>query len=104
VIVSLLAIGAAAGFVITWQSARSRARAQMRRELARIRADTRREVNHWQEAAARANAEAARVAREAEAFKAGCQSGREDVISIVPLLVAAQRHPAQEARASGDER
>jgi hypothetical protein len=61
-------------------------------------------VNHWQEAAARANAEAARVAREADAFKAGCQSGREDVISIVPLLVAAQRHPAQEARASGDER
>jgi hypothetical protein len=48
VIVSLLAIGAAAGFVISWQSSRSRARAQMRRELARIRADTRREVNHWQ--------------------------------------------------------
>jgi hypothetical protein len=104
VIVSLLAIGAAAGIVIGWQSARYRARAQMRRELARIRADARREVNHWQEAAARANAEAARVTREAEAFKAGCQSGREDVISIVPLLVAAQQHPAQEARASGDER
>jgi hypothetical protein len=63
-----------------------------------------REVEHWQEAAARATAEAARVAREADAFKAGCQSGREDVISIVPLLVAAQRRPADEARASGDEK
>ena len=103
-ILPLLAIGAVAGFVISWQSARSRARAEMRRELTRARVDMRREVNHWQEAAARANAEAARVAREAEAFKAGCQSGREDVISIVPLLVAAQQHPAQEARAGGDER
>jgi hypothetical protein len=104
VIDPLLVILAVAGFVLSWQSARSLARAEMRRELARIRADMRREVIHWQEAAARANAEAARVAREAEAFKAGCQSGREDVISIVPLLVAAQQHPAQEARASGDER
>jgi hypothetical protein len=63
-----------------------------------------REVNHWQEAAARANAEVARIAREAEAFKAGCQSGREDVISIMPLLVAAQQRPADEAQASGDQR
>jgi hypothetical protein len=104
VIDPLLVILAVAGFVLSWQSARSLARAEMRRELARIRADMRREVIRWQEAAVRANAEAARVAREAEAFKAGCQSGREDVISIVPLLVAAQQHPAQEARASGDER
>jgi hypothetical protein len=99
-----LVIGAAVGAAIGWRAARSRARARMRQEMTRARADTRREVNHWQEAAARASAEAARVAREADAFKAGCQSGREDVISIVPLLVAAQQHPAQEARASGDER
>jgi hypothetical protein len=52
---------------------------------------------------ARATAEAARVAREAEAYKAGHQHGRQDVISIMPLLVAAQ-HPPPEARASGDER
>jgi hypothetical protein len=58
----------------------SRAEQAMRRELA-----------HWQDAAARATAEAARVAREAEAYKAGCQHGREEVISIVPLLVATQR-------------
>jgi hypothetical protein len=104
VIIPLLAIGAAVGPVITWQAARSQGRAETRRQLARARADMHREVNHWQEAAARATAEAARVAREADAFKAGCQSGREDVISIVPLLVAAQRRPADEARASGDER
>ncbi len=103
-IVPLLAIGAAVGPVIGWRAARARARAEMRRELARLRADMRREVKHWQEAAARATAEAARVAREAEAFQAGCKHGREDVISIMPLLVAAQQNPVDEARASGEQR
>jgi hypothetical protein len=103
-IVPFLAIGAAVALVIGWQAARSQARAETRRQLARARADMLREVRHWQEAAARATAEAARVAREADAFKAGCQSGREDVISIVPLLMAAQRNPAREAHAGGDER
>ena len=103
-IIPLLAIGAAVAPVISWWAARSQGRAETRRQLARARVDMHREVNHWQEAAARANAEVARIAREAEAFKAGCQSGREDVISIVPLLVAAQQRPADEAQASGDQR
>ncbi len=102
--IPLLAIGVAAvGVSVGWRVARARARAEARRELTRARADMRREVIHWQEAAARATAEAARVAREAEAFKDGCKSGREDVISIMPLLVAAQHNPAEEARASGDQ-
>jgi hypothetical protein len=103
-IVPLLAIGAAIGPVIGWRAARARARAEMRQELNLVRADMRREVKHWQEVAARATAEAARVAREAEAFQAGCKHGREDVISIMPLLVAAQQNPADEARASGEQR
>jgi type II secretory pathway pseudopilin PulG len=103
-IVPVLLIGLAVGATISWQASKSRARREARRELARAWADMRREVNHWQEAAARANAEVARVTREAEAFKAGCQSGREDVIGIMPLLVAAQQRPAHETRASGDER
>jgi len=103
VAVPLLAIGAAVGPVISGRASRSRARREARRELARAWADMRREVNHWQEAAARANAEAARVAREADAYKAGHKSGREDVISIMPAIVAAQQRPADEARASGDD-
>ena len=101
--VPVLAIGAAIGPLIGWRAARSRGRAEMRQELARTRAEMRRELTHWQEAAARATAEAARVAREAEAFQAGCKLGREDVISIMPLLVATQQNPAEEARASGDQ-
>ena len=102
-IVPLLAIGAPAGLLIAWWTARSLSRAEMRQELARACAAMRREVVHWQEAAARATAEAARVAREAEAFKDGCKHGREDVISIMPLLVAVQQRPDQESRASGDD-
>lgn len=104
IVVPFLVIGAAAGAVISWRATKSRARAEARRELARAWADMRREVNHWQEAAARANSEAARISREADAYKAGHKNGREDVISIMPLIVAAQQRPADEARASGDER
>jgi len=104
VIPLVLLIGVAVGFLIGRRATRPQARAEARRELTQARAEMRREVTHWQEAAARATAEAARVAREAEAFKAGCIHGREDVISIMPLLVAAQQGPADEARASGDQR
>src|SRR5262252_1077695 len=103
-IIPALAIGLAVGAAISWRATRSRARAEARRELARAWAEMRQEVSHWQEAADRANAEVARVTREADAYKAGHRSGREDVISIMPLLVAAQQRPADEARASGDER
>ena len=98
-----IGVGAAAGASLGWRAACSWARAKARRELEWARAQMRREVRNWQEAAARATAEAARVVREAEAFKDGCKSGREDVISIMPLLVAAQQNPAEEARASGDQ-
>jgi hypothetical protein len=103
VIALILAIVAGVSGLIGWRAAWSRAGAQMRRELGLARADMRREVNHWQEVAERATAETARVTREAEAYKDGRKDGREDVISIMPLLVAAQQRPAPEARASGGE-
>jgi hypothetical protein len=93
----ILLIGGGAGVQVgrwlTMRRARvtvTRAEAQMQHELAQ-----------WQEAAARANAEAARVAREAEAFKDGCKHGREDVIGIMPLLMAAQQWPADWPHANG---
>ena len=101
--IPVAAIAPAISASVAWVAARSWARVKMRSELGRARAHMRREVRHWQEAAARATAEAARVASEAEAFKDGCKHGREDVISIMPLLVAAQQNPAEEARASGDQ-
>jgi hypothetical protein len=103
-IVLVFLVGTALGAAIAWRHGRAcalaEARADMRRELAEARADMRREVTHWQDAATRATSEAARVAREAEAYKAGCKHGREDVISIMPLLVAAQQRGVDEVAGS----
>ena len=97
--VLVLLLGAGVGILVGRWFATRRAAATM----ARAETVMRKEVLHWQEAAERATIEAARVAREAEAFKAGCQHGREDVISIMPLLVAAQARPADGDRAGGDQ-
>ena len=101
--VLMLLMGAAVGVVMGRWSARSGARAVMRRQLARAGGQMRREVAHRPVAAARATSETARVAREAEAYKAGQKHGREDVISIMPLLVATQQRPAEGPGADGDE-
>jgi hypothetical protein len=94
-----LLLGLAVGIVVGRWLATRRAAAT----LAHAEVAMRKELAHWQEAAERATAEAARVGREAEAYKAGCRHGREDVISIMPLLVAAQARPADGDRACGDE-
>jgi hypothetical protein len=94
-----LLLGLGVGIVVGRWLAMRRAAAT----LAYAEAAMRKELVHWQEAAERATAEAARVGREAEAYKAGCKHGREDVISIMPLLVAAQARPADGDRAGGDE-
>ena len=94
-----LFLGLGVGIVVgRWLAARRAAAT-----LAHAEAAMRKELIHWQETAERATAEAARVDREAEAYKAGCKHGREDVISIMPLLVAAQARPADGDRACGDD-
>jgi len=88
--VLILLLGVAVGIPVGRWFATRRAAAT----LAHAEAQMRKELIHWQEAAERATAEAARAGREAEAYKAGCKHGREDVMSIMPLLVAAQARPA----------
>ncbi len=84
-------LGAAIGGAVVWWFA-SRMAA---RQLAAARVGMRREIQHWQDAAARARAEAQRREREVQSWSDGCKQGREDVISIVPLLMDAQkREPA----------
>jgi hypothetical protein len=100
VFLALLLLGIGLGFGI--KSGRKLAMRRAAETVSEAEAAMRRELVHWQEAAERATAEAARIAREAEAYQAGCKSGREDVISIMPLLVAAQQRP-DEARGSGTD-
>ncbi|HUL28197.1 MAG TPA: hypothetical protein VLW44_20740 [Streptosporangiaceae bacterium] len=88
--VIILIIGFGIGAAVGWWRGLARADAA----IARARAAMAHETRHWQDAAARATAEAARVAREAQTWAAGCRQGRDDVISIVPLLMAAHERPA----------
>jgi hypothetical protein len=63
---------------------------RLRAEMARIEREARREVQHWRDEAARARTHAAQIARDAASWAAGARQGRDDVITVVPLLLAAQ--------------
>ena len=59
--------------------------------LSRARKQMRREIRHWQSETERYKAVADRHAQEKAAWAAGCKQGRDDVITIVPMLLAAQQ-------------
>ena len=63
---------------------------RLRDEIARIEQMARREIQHWKDEAARARTHAAQLARDSETWAAGAKQGRDDVITVVPLLIAAQ--------------
>ena len=65
---------------------------RLRDEIARIDQLARREIQHWKDEAARARSHAAQLARDAENWAAGAKQGRDDVITVVPLLIAAQEN------------
>ena len=68
----------------------------------RLKAERRKEVKHWQTEAARARAHAAQLALDSAAWAAGCKQGREDVMTIMPLLVAAQQRLTDSHQATAD--
>ncbi len=66
--------------------------------LGRYRAVMNEEVQHWKAEAIRAAALTAQLKQEIEMWSKGCQQGRDDVISIVPLLIAAVQERLADAR------
>jgi len=58
--------------------------------LAHSLATMQEEVRYWRAEAARARAITAQLKNEVATWSRGCQQGREDVMAIMPLLVAAQ--------------
>jgi hypothetical protein len=65
--------------------------------IARLESEWRKELRHWQNDAARSRAHAAQLAQDAATWAAGCKQGRDDVITVVPLLVAAQERRPEPA-------
>ena len=83
--------------VASWAFTMARASAhysRLRDELARVEAEAHREIQRWQDEAARARTHAAQVARDAANWAAGCKQGRDDVMTVFPLLIAAQEKGA----------
>jgi hypothetical protein len=87
----IMAAVAAWGFTMVRASVQH---SRLRAEMARVEREARREVQHWRDEAARARTHAAQIARDAANWAAGCKQGRDDVITVVPLLLAAQEKGA----------
>jgi hypothetical protein len=85
----IMAAVAAWGFTMVFAAARH---SRLRDDVVRIEQMARREIQHWKDEALRARSHAAQLARDKENWAAGCKQGRDDVITVVPLLIAAQEH------------
>ena len=85
IMAAVIAWGCTMVFVATRHS-------RLRDEIVRVEQLARREIQHWKDEAARARTHAAQLARDKETWVAGCKQGRDDVIGVVPLLIAAQEH------------
>lgn len=81
--------------VTAWGLTRARAAAA----ISRIRKEMLEEVHHWQAESARAKARAAQLANDIAAWTAGCKQGRDDLVTVLPLIIAALQpssHPVVE--------
>jgi len=87
-IVGWSVIAAVAGWRLAW----SRARASIEDIKARALIESR----QWKAEAERWRANAAQLIQEIEAWKAGHQEGRADLINMVPLLVSARQSARQD--------
>jgi hypothetical protein len=67
---------------------------RLRTESACTQEEMREEIRHLQEEAARARNHAAQIASDAATWAAGCKQGRDDVIAVLPMLIAARNGPA----------
>ena len=99
ILAALFAV-AALGCIIALTEARA-CRARCQRDLSAAEASMREEIRRWQQETLRARAQAAQLARDAKTSAASRQQGREDILAIVPLLLAlSQRQAAADSGAS----
>jgi hypothetical protein len=76
--------------VVAWRLAWHRARTMFHRAVIQAQAESR----HLRAEADRWKANSIRLSKEIAAWKAGHQEGRADVVSIVPMLIAARQDGA----------
>jgi hypothetical protein len=72
--------------------------------MARCRAAMQDDIDHWQAEAIRARRMVAQLKQEAVMWSRGRQDGREDLIALMPLLVAARERLASETESEVADR
>lgn len=75
------------GAVATWQLMQWRAETA----LSRLRVQMEERICYWQDETERARSSAARLSERTAAWAAGCQQGREDVLSLTRALALTTR-------------
>jgi hypothetical protein len=78
-------IAAVTAWGLTWARAAA--------AISRLREQMRQEVRHWQDESARAKARAAQLAKDIATWTAGCKQGRDDLVTVLPLIIAALERP-----------
>lgn len=84
-----LVIGLAAGWRIASRRVARAASRSLQRELEQAREQMSDEVRYWQDQTERIRVQVGQLAQEKDAWAAGYKQGREDVLGIVPPLIAA---------------
>jgi hypothetical protein len=77
---------AAIAAVTTWAIMTARSSAL----ISRLRAETRREIAHWQAEASRARITAAQIARDAATRARAWKEGRDEAVAMIPLIISAR--------------
>ena len=89
---------AAAAALLAWRLALARNAAT----VSRLHKEMQDEVRYWQAESARAKVRTAQLEKEVASWSAGCRQGRDDLVSVLPLIIAALGRPAG-VRAAADE-
>ncbi len=61
--------------------------------IARLRKEMQEEIRYWQAESARAKARAAQLEKDIATWTAGCRQGRDDLVTVLPLIIAALERP-----------
>jgi len=69
---------------------------------ARLRKETHEEVRYWQAESARAKTRTAQLEKDIATWTAGCRQGRDDLVTVLPLIIAALERPTGIQAAAGD--
>jgi hypothetical protein len=87
----IIAFAATAALAV-WRLALARSAAT----ISRLREEMQEEVRYWQAESARAKVRTAQLEKEVASWSAGCRQGRNDLVAMLPLIIAALERPVSD--------